>query len=487
MNTLLVVDGLDAWPSHIPGASPVTASDYLAAPDTPGEQQVVNLCACNEYQDRAYYVSLLAEARGHSPLPDVKTLEDLQSGSLTRMLAAELEPMVGLAHAPAGAILSIDSWFGQDPSGRYTAVSEHLFRRARAPLLRADFERRHDGWQLRAVRTPRLAELPANSRAGLAAAATAWMAGGRAPSRTGRPPRSQPALAILHDRDAPEAPSNPAALARFIEAAHRVGLDAQVIDRHAIDRLGEFDALFIRDTTNVTHYTYAFSRAAAAQGLVVIDDPDSILKCTNKVYLNELMARHRVPVPRTLTVDAETVDRIIPTLGLPCILKQPDSAFSLGVRKVENAADLHQRAEELLRNSAFIVAQEFLPTTFDWRVGVLDGRPLFVCQYFMAPGHWQVIKRETEQRVEGRTLALAVGEAPEIVISTALRAASLIGDGLYGVDLKQVGNACYLIEVNDNPNIDAGNEDNVLKEALYREVMGVFARRIRDRRRALEP
>ena len=29
-------------------------------------------------------------------------------------------------------------------------------------------------------------------------------------------------------------------------------------------------------------------------------------------------------------------------------------------------------------------AQEYLATDFDWRVGVLDRRPLFACKYFMA-------------------------------------------------------------------------------------------------------
>jgi hypothetical protein len=42
----------------------------------------------------------------------------------------------------------------------------------------------------------------------------------------------------------------------------------------------------------------------------------------------------------------------------------------------------------------------------------------------------------------------------------------------------------YVIEINDNPNIDAGNEDQILKDALYREVMGVFLRRIAERRAA---
>ena len=134
--------------------------------------------------------------------------------------------------------------------------------------------------------------------------------------------------------------------------------------------------------------------------------------------------------------------------------------------------------------SELIVAQEWLPTGFDWRVGVYDRRPLFVAKYFMAPGHWKVNQvAEGQKLIEGKTVAMAVGEAPEQVVSLAVRAANLIGRGLYGVDLKQVEDRVYLIEVNCNPNIDAGNEDQVLGEALYREVLGVFARRISEARR----
>src|SRR5207237_4836171 len=102
------------------------------------------------------------------------------------------------------------------------------------------------------------------------------------------------------------------------------------------ERLTQFDALLIRDTTNANHYTYQFSRQAAVAGMVVIDDPDSILKCNNKVYLAELLNRHHIPTPKTLTVHNENVDRIVPALGLPCILKQPDSSFSMGVVKVDS-------------------------------------------------------------------------------------------------------------------------------------------------------
>ena len=46
--------------------------------------------------------------------------------------------------------------------------------------------------------------------------------------------------------------------------------------------------------------------------------------------------------------------------------------------------------------------------------------------------------------------------------------ANLIGDGLYGVDLKQAGDKVVVIEVNDNPNIDCGVEDVYLGDDLYK-------------------
>jgi glutathione synthase/RimK-type ligase-like ATP-grasp enzyme len=66
------------------------------------------------------------------------------------------------------------------------------------------------------------------------------------------------------------------------------------------------------------------------------------------------------------------------------------------------------------------------------------------------------------------------------VLDAALAAANLVGDGLYGVDIKESGGKCYVMEVNDNPNIDAGNEDAVCKDVLYREILGVILRRIRE-------
>ena len=122
---------------------------------------------------------------------------------------------------------------------------------------------------------------------------------------------------------------------------------------------------------------------------------------------------------------------------------------------------------------------DFVPTDFDWRVGILNKQPLYVSQYYMSKKHWQIVRHESDGKfTEGGFKTLPVEDAPPKVIKVALRAAKLIGDGLYGVDVKQVGDRVVVIEVNDNPNIDAGVEDQVLKDTLYQRIMGEFARRL---------
>ena len=485
MSSLIVVDDPADWPLGAGGPPLVPAQSYLTDP-TYGEDRsakVYNLCGSYGYQSLGYYVSLLAEARGHEPLPTTGTIEDLQSQNLVRVLADDLADLIHQTLAPLKSRhFELSVYFGRNLAQRYGVLAKQLFTLLQAPLLRARFEREQGRWRTRAIHLIGSREIPPDHRDFAMEAATDYF-GSRARPRAASGPYD---LAILHNPQGADLPSNPEALAKFAEAAESLGMRAQFITPADFERLPEFDALFIRDTTFVHHYTYRFARRAAAAGQIVIDDPDSILKCNNKVYLAELMARHNLPAPRTLVVHRGNVDQIVPMLGLPCVLKQPDSSFSVGVARVETEAELHARVPELLAKSDLIVAQEWMPTNFDWRVGALDGRVIFVCKYYMADGHWQIIDHASGGN-EGPVEALAIGEAPEDMVHIALQAAQLIGDGLYGVDIKQVGNRYCVVEINDNPNMDAGNEDGVLKDALYREVMGVFLRRLEQRTQGGKP
>jgi glutathione synthase/RimK-type ligase-like ATP-grasp enzyme len=116
-------------------------------------------------------------------------------------------------------------------------------------------------------------------------------------------------------------------------------------------------------------------------------------------------------------------------------------------------------------------------------VGVLDGKPLYVCRYHMARGHWQVQKVEKAKRPNyGKVDTIDVQHAPPELIDLAVRAAQLIGDGLYGIDIKEADGRFLIIEINDNPSIDAGNEDAVLKDELYLRIMRCFRDRLERRR-----
>jgi len=482
MSILVVVSNIHDWPLAVPGVTVVPARAYLTDPAYGSDRsaRVFNLCKSYRYQSLGYYVSLLAEARGHKPLPRANTIEDLQSQHLVRHLVEGLDELVQKSLATIKSdTFELSIYFGRNVASRYDTLSRQLFNLLQAPLLRANFERHDQHWRIRSVRSIAASDIPAPHQEFAIQATTDYFMGRRTRVRKRTFPRYD--LAILHDPNNPEQASNAKALQKFEKAALSLGMGVEFITRADYGRLSEFDALFIRDTTFVNHYTYRFSRRAAAEGLVVIDGPDSILKCNNKVYLAEILSRYHLPAPKTLLVDRDNIGKIIPTLALPCVLKQPDSSFSLGVVKVESEKDLHDKVNELLDKSELIIAQEYLPTDFDWRIGILDRKPLFAAKYFMAPGHWQIIKHDMQKRdfIEGATQALDIVDAPDKVIKLALKAANLIGDGFYGVDIKQLGKRYFVIEINDNPNVDAGNEDGVLKDALYREVMGVFLQRIK--------
>lgn len=127
--------------------------------------------------------------------------------------------------------------------------------------------------------------------------------------------------------------------------------------------------------------------------IAVIDDPESIIRCTNKVYLCELFEKARIPAPASQLLfrsNEYSFGEISERLGAPFILKIPDGSFSVGMHKVASDEELRAALDEMFRHSSVLLAQEFIPTEFDWRIGLLDGEPLFACKYYMAKGHWQI-------------------------------------------------------------------------------------------------
>jgi RimK family alpha-L-glutamate ligase len=248
-----------------------------------------------------------------------------------------------------------------------------------------------------------------------------------------------------------------------------MGVEVEPITRKDLAKLANYDALFIRETTAISNHTYRFARRAEQEGMPVIDDSLSMIRCTNKVYLNELMSANKVPVPATMMIAGpQELEQAADTLGFPLVLKIPDGSFSRGVKKANNPNELTQIAGKWLEESDLLIAQEYVPTAYDWRVGVLGGRPLFAVQYMMAKKHWQIVNHERNGKPDqGGVRTFTLRDAPAHVVNTAVRAASCIGNGLYGVDLKETKDGVTVIEVNDNPNLDHGYEDSGEKDEVW--------------------
>jgi glutathione synthase/RimK-type ligase-like ATP-grasp enzyme len=487
-NHVVLVENLKDWQPEFPGVQVITAREYLSSPECLKSREtfVINLCRSYRYLSTGYYCSLLAEPRRHKVIPSVGTITNLSSKAIYSLNVEDLDALVQKSFkkqqkAPEQTF-ELSIFFGRCEDQDMQDLARQIFDMFRSPLLKVEF-RFQGKWHVSTVKPIYLNVMDEPQKRLFVDALNSYL------SKPWRTPRTKNTarydLAILHNRREAVPPSNAGALQKFIKAGKKQGVDVELIERKDYGRLAEYDALFIRETTAIDHYTYRFARKAQIEGMAVLDDPDSIVKCTNKVYLDELLTTHHIMRPRTKVLQKGNVESVNGEIDYPIVLKIPDGSFSRGVFKANNAREYREITERLFKESDLILAQEFLYTQFDWRVGILNHRPLYACQYFMSRKHWQVVKHEASGRmVEGGFKTWRVEDTPRDVINTAVALAKLIGDGLYGVDLKQNEKGVFVIEINDNPNIDAGIEDQLLGDELYAIILGEFVRRLETRRTA---
>lgn len=470
----------------------LTAHEFILGSNAPGAglRKVTNLCRGYSYMSLGYYVSLLAEARGDRVTPSVETIVDMQQKAV---VAPRLTALAKTAKALEGIprsvnAMSVQVLFGHIDEKPLAELARRSFEAFQCPLLTVDLERADggEGWKVAAVHPLDPRDIDPSRDAVFVDALSRFTRRSWRPSRASEGARLD--LAILHDPLDPMAPSSQATLDAFVRVGAEMDIAVELIDRKDIGKLQQFDALFIRETTAVAHHTFRFARKAVAIGMPAIDDPASILRCTNKAFLSELLSGNGVPTPRTLFVTARTLAQAEGQIAYPVVLKVPDGAFSLAVKKAETRGQFESIATDMLRQSDIVLVQEFLYTPFDWRIGVLAGRVIFAAKYFMYADHWQIIRHsDGAPPREGKTEAVAVAEVPDIVKDAALAAARLVGEGLYGVDLKQTDDGVAVIEVNDNPNINLAEEGQVEGEALLRTVLLRFQTLVETRHRVIRP
>jgi glutathione synthase/RimK-type ligase-like ATP-grasp enzyme len=484
---LILVDQLNDWGPYYPTNQVVAISDYLGTNHTENHAEtrgyVINLCHDYSYLSSGYYGSLLAEARGGQVFPSVRAIRELNSFESGQPVSTKFSLLLETTWRKRNTQndhLSIRSVFGLTNDVDLTSIARRLFDTYAFPIADIHFKRIQENlWVIDQFSVRSLDELDDAGETEFADALDTFSHKIWRHRRNTK--RFKYDVAILINPEEALPPSNKGALKAFEKAGKALGLNVDFITPRDESRIGEYDALFIRETTKVDHHTYRIAQAAENQGLLVIDSPTDIMRCSNKVYLHERLKLNGVDTPKTrliLTQHPINYDEIIAALGLPIIVKIPDGSFSIGVEKARTREELEECITRLGARSALLLLQEFMPTDFDWRIGIMDNQVLFACRYFMAKSHWQIYNHSARSHKSGNADAMSVDKVPKNVIKTALKAAKCMGAGFYGVDLKADGDRAVIIEVNDNPSIDMGVEDLHSGQMLYQQIMVIMLRQL---------
>ena len=298
MNSVLILlNSLNDWKPYCETDSLVTVTDYLE--HRYGERKpklVINLSDDYGYNSEGYYCSLLAQARGHRVLPGVETLNKLESGAgirMTRSLQQQCHQWIE-RNRISDEVWQLNIYFGTCREKGLEKIARFIFDHYPCPILRVVMNN-HARNQIESVQALPLRQLSESEQDDFANALDCFNKKVWRSPRSAKPARYN--LAILYDPNEKFPPSDKDALAKFLEVARKMNIHAELITEEEATRLMEFDALFIRATTALNHYTFRLAQRAAMNDIAVIDDPESIIRCTNKVYLCELFEKARIPAP----------------------------------------------------------------------------------------------------------------------------------------------------------------------------------------------
>ena len=129
MPKLIVVEKPELWKFNLNDVDVISADKYISEVNFQAKNlKVINLCKSYQYQSEGYYVSLLAEARGHKVLPGISTIQDLRFPSILRDDSLEFDELIQttLKNEPYDRV-EFNIYFGNAKSEGLNRLALQLF------------------------------------------------------------------------------------------------------------------------------------------------------------------------------------------------------------------------------------------------------------------------------------------------------------------------------------------------------------------------
>ncbi|MGW6919258.1 ATP-grasp domain-containing protein [Kitasatospora sp. NPDC054939] len=244
---------------------------------------------------------------------------------------------------------------------------------------------------------------------------------------------------------------------RLIEAAPQFGLHLAWVNDESLclgapgpESLSGFDALLVRSRS----YTRGglLATAAAETGIPVLNSPEAIHACENKLALRSLLRSAGVPVPDfRLVVSRKDFTRALEELPLPLVLKPVFGGLGKRVtllRDADTAQSVYDYIEDL--GHAFeqaALVEPYLGST-SVRCLVVGSEIVGAAEFESGGEDW----RNNAALGNHRNRALAHDPAVQAIVDGVL---GVLGPGIYGVDLFRTGSGYLVNEVNHAPGFRA--------------------------------
>ncbi len=218
--------------------------------------------------------------------------------------------------------------------------------------------------------------------------------------------------------------------------------------------MADLDVLMLRNDPSIDaqHAPWAmesgilFGREAAKRGVIVLNDPDSLGRATNKLYFQSFPPEARAAT--LITKHASDIKAFAKDHKNQIILKPLQGSGGSGVFKLDpkSGSNLNQMIEAIGRDG-YIIAQAYVPAAKkgDIRLFLMNGRPLQI------DGKYAALRRVAAKddirsniHAGGKAEAVVVGKT-ELAVAELIRP-KLIADGMFLVGVDIVGDK--ILEVN---------------------------------------
>ncbi|MDT8398286.1 MAG: 30S ribosomal protein S6--L-glutamate ligase [Pseudomonadales bacterium] len=255
---------------------------------------------------------------------------------------------------------------------------------------------------------------------------------------------------------------------RLVEAARNRGHEVRVVDvlkcymnitandpvvyfQHGdtVEAL-QFDAVIPRIGASITAYGCAVLRQFEVGQVYSINESIAITRSRDKLRAHQLLARKGIGQPVTSYAhSAKATDKLIESVGgAPMILKLTQSTQGNGVLLAET-----RKAAEALINAFRGIGSDFLVQEYIKESGGSDIRCLVVGDKVIASMQRTAVKGEYRANLHRGGTAQAIRLSPE-ERRLAVKAASVMGLDLAGVDIIRSAHGPLVIEVNSSPGLE---------------------------------